>query len=264
MQPSGNRHLVGVALAATLAMTAQACGDERQVARLATPPLGEAATANALSLTRCAPATGGFTIAFTNPFFPAPVGRQWVLEGEEDGEDVKVQITVLNMTRLISGVTTRVIEEREWENDVLLEVSWNYYAQANDGSVCYYGEDVDIYENGGITHEGAWCASTAGNQPGIFVPGDPKPGDTFAMEVAPGIAEDQGKIVGSGPVTVPLARFTETLRIEESSPLDQGKGYKVFASGTGMVIDGPLGLTGLNQTSGAPEQPVLTQQVCGS
>jgi hypothetical protein len=264
MQPSGDRLLVGVALAVTLAMTAQACGDEEEAARLATTPLAEPATATVLSLARCAPGVGGFTIAFTNPFFPAPVGRQWVLEGEEDGEDVKVQITVLNMTRLISGVTTRVIEEREWENDELLEVSWNYYVQASDLSVCYYGEDVDIYEDGGITHEGAWCASTPGNQPGIFLPGDPKPGETFAMEVAPGIAEDRGKVVGSGPVTVPLARFTETLRIEESSPLDQGKGYKVFGSGTGMVVDGPLGLTGLNQTAGVPDAPSLTQQFCGT
>jgi hypothetical protein len=262
MQWSRERVPVGVIAAVSMAVVL-ACS-EGPAARLMAAPVAGANTANVLSVARCAPGAGGFTIAFTNTYFPAPVGRQWVYEGEEDGAEVALQITVLNMTRVIAGVTTRVIEEREWEDDELLEVSWNYYAQASDGSVCYYGEDVDIYEEGGITHEGAWCAATPGNLPGIFVPGDPQPGQTFAMELAPGIAEDQGKVVGSGPVTVPFGRFTETLRIEESNPLESGKGWKVFAAGVGMVIDGPLALEEVNQTAGVPDAPSLTGQVCGS
>lgn len=216
-----------------------------------------------LSVARCAQSAGGFTTAFTHPyFFPDVLGYQAVLEGEEDGESEQVQITVLAQTRDVGGVTTRVIEEREWVDGTLVEVSWNYYAQANDGSICYFGEDVDIYENGNIVHTGAWCA-VGGNQPGIFLPVELQPGTKFQMEIAPD-AMDVGTIVGIGPVTVPFSRFEETIRVREFNPLDGDKGFKVFVNGVGLVVDGPVELTAVNQTNGIPQQPVLTGQVCGS
>jgi hypothetical protein len=60
-----------------------------------------------------------------------PFDYQWTLEGEEDGVPVKLLITVLDEMRLIDGIMTRVVEEREWEDDELVEVSWNYFAVAN-------------------------------------------------------------------------------------------------------------------------------------
>ena len=119
-----------------------------------------------LSLARCAPSQGGFTLVSTNPYFPLDVGRQLILTGEEDGESVVLQVTVLDRTRTIAGVTTRVVEEREFHDGELAEVSWNYHVQAADGTICYYGEDEDAYEDGGISHEGTWCADQPGNQAG--------------------------------------------------------------------------------------------------
>ena len=155
------------------------------------------------------------------------------------------------------------LEEREFVDNTLAEVTWNYHAQASDGTVCYFGEDVDVYENGTITHAGAWCG-VGPNQPGIFVPANPQVGMEFQMEVAPGVAHDEGRIVGSGPVTVPFGRFTNTIRIREFNPLDAGKDYKVLAAGVGFVIDGSQVLTDINQTSGAPPQPSLTLIACGT
>ena len=220
--------------------------------------------ARALDLSRCAVVTGhDFTTSFTHPyFFPETVGHQLVLEGEEDGEDVRVQITVLRFFQEVGRPSTRVIEEREWVNGALREVSWNYYAQASDGSVCYFGEDVDIYaESGAISHVGAWC-SWLSNQAGIFLPAELAVGTRFQMEVAPGIAIDEGRIVGSGPVTVPYGRFTETLRVRESNPLDGDVGFKVYARGVGLVVDDQLKLTAINTTSGDPESWISVQS-CG-
>jgi hypothetical protein len=221
-------------------------------------------TAQALPLDRCAPSAGGFTTNFTHPYFPAPVGQQALYTGEEGDEEVTLKITVLDQLRSIAGVTTRVIEEREWIDGLLVEVSWNYYAQASDGSVCYYGEDVDIYEDGGISHEGAWCGATPGNLPGIFLPADPRPGMKFVMELAPGIAEDEGEIVGSGPVKLGSQRYENTIRVREFNPLDGDKGFKVYAEGVGLIVDGPVELQSVTTTSGVPEQPVLVVQSCGS
>ena len=183
-------------------------------------------------------------------------------EGEEDDVPVSLLITVLGETRLIDGVTTRVIEEREWEDGELLEVSWNYFAQAADGTVCYFGEDVDIFEDEQISHKGAWCADEAGSMPGIFMPADPQPGMTYQTEFGPG-AQDQVKIVGSGPVTVPYGPFPETIRWREFNPLDGDKGYKVFAEGFGLVIDESLLLVDFEEDASAPGPPLPTDQSCG-
>jgi hypothetical protein len=222
------------------------------------------AAAKKLDVSRCATTNPGFTTAFTNPFFlHGTVGYQLVLEADEDGHHTRNEMTILNVTRNVGGVTVRVLEEREFVDKTLTEVTWNYHVQASDGSICYFGEDVDAYENGTITHEGAWCGVGA-NQPGIFIPADPQQGMEFQQEVAPGIAMDEARIVGKGPVTVPFGTFRNTIRIREFNPLDGGKAFKVLAEGVGFVIDGSQVLTAINQTSGAPPQPTLTLIACGT
>ena len=125
-----------------------------------------------LDVSRCATTNTGFTTNFTHPYFGStPVGNQLVLEADEGGEHTRNEVTVLALTRNIGGVTARVIEEREFTNGTLAEVTYNYFVQASDGSICYYGEDVDAYENGTVTHEGAWCG-VGPNQPGIFLPAE--------------------------------------------------------------------------------------------
>ena len=220
------------------------------------------ATTKRLDVRRCAPGPG-FTVVSTNPWFPLDVGRQLVLEGEEEGETLTNVVTVLNVTRTIQGVVTRVVEEREFLNGELSEVTWNYHVQAPDGSICYYGEDVDVYTDAGITHEGAWCPG-GDNQPGIFMPADPKPGMEYQNEVAPGIALDEARIVGAGPTTVPFGRFEETIRIREFDPLTGDKDHKVHARGVGIIVDGPLELIDVRQTSGTPLLPTITDPQCGT
>lgn len=224
-----------------------------------------AAQRNAVDPALCDPTAGGFASTSTNPWFPMLAGDQWSYAGEEDGVPVTLLITVLGLTRTIEGVSTRVVEEREWEDGELLEVSWNYIAQAGDGTICYFGEDVDIYEEGGgISHDGAWCADEPSNAPGILMPAEPRPGLEFPLEIAPGVAEDMARIVGAGPTSVVAGRFDETIRFRETNPLDGDVGYKVFASGAGMIVDGPLELLSFTAGAPAPGAPVPTDPVCGS
>jgi hypothetical protein len=228
-------------------------------------------------LSVCSPTAANFPspLTSTNPYFPIVVDYQWTLEGEEDGVPVKLVMTVLDETRLIDGVTTRVVEEREWEDDELSEVSWNYFAETADGTVCYFGEDVDDIEEGEVfDHEGRWCAEDDPdvNRAGIIMPADPQPGMTFQNEDAPDAgALDQAKIVGSGPVTVPYdgsTRFTETIRFREFNPDEKEKDYKVFAKDLatgfgGIIIDEVLALTNFTQNAVDPGDPI-SEQVCGS
>jgi hypothetical protein len=222
------------------------------------PSSAVGARAEPLPLSLCDPGQNTFSLTIDNPFFPLPVGQQWVYSGKEQGQTIGLRITVLGETEsFYSGrnkVDTRVVEELEWEDadgdgvvdrdEFVIEVSRNYYAQTGEGTVCYFGEDVDIFqEDGSVTHEGAWRADDPGNAPGIFMPADPAVGMTFQQEVAPGIAEDEATIVRSGStVRVPAGTFTDTITVRDFNPLDGSKGTKVYARHVGLVRDGPLDL----------------------
>ena len=194
-----------------------------------------------LDIAVCDPVAGGpFSLIIDNEFFPLVVGTQLVLEGVEDGETIRVEITVLDETEDVAGVTTRVLEEAEFVDDELAEISRNFFVQAADGTVCYFGEDVDIYEDGVVvSHEGEWRAGENGNLPGIFMPSIPDIGMVFSNEFAPGVAEDQAEVIALGEeIDVPAGIFDDTLTLEECNPLeDAERDIKVFVRGIGLAID---------------------------
>jgi hypothetical protein len=201
-----------------------------------------------LDIAVCQPSAGPFSSSITNPYFPAAVGNQWVLEGTEQGKAVVLQITALNSTEVVAGVTTRVVEERETQDGALVEVSRNFFAQAPDGTVCYYGEDVDIYEGGVVTsHEGQWRAGVAGALSGIFMPASPAKGQAFEQEVAAGVARDRVEIVAAGETTaVPFGTFSNTIRFRETTPLEPGvESTKVYVNTLGPIVDDVVRLTGM-------------------
>ena len=219
-----------------------------------------AAPTETLDPARCDPGQAFFT-TIDNTYFPLPAGQVWAFTGKEQGQNIGLQITVTGNTaefyRGPNRVTTLEVEELEFEDtdedgfpdpdEPLIERSLNYYAQTAAGDVCYFGESVDIFEDGEIvSHEGAWRADDRGNAPGIFMPHDPAVGQTFAQERAPGVAEDEATITRIGQtVTVPAGTFTDTLRTRDFNPLDGSRGTKVYAPDVGLIIDGPLNLVRL-------------------
>jgi len=193
-----------------------------------------------IDISVCDPSAGPFSLLIDNEFYPLFVGDELVLEGDDDGEFLEVIITVLDETELVAGVTTRVVEEAEFVDGEVLEISRNFFAQAPNGTVCYFGEDVDVYEDGIIVgHPGQWRAGENGNLPGIVMPANPQVGDIYAQEFAPGIASDQSEVVALGEtITVPAGTFSDTLTTLECNPIDNGAlDDKAYVSGIGLAID---------------------------
>ena len=182
-----------------------------------------------------------------NPYFILEPGYQLVLE---DGSE-RLVITVLNETKTVTGVETRVVEERETKNGALVEVSRNYFAiSRRTNSVFYFGEDVDMYEKGTVvSHEGAWLAGAGGARFGLMMPGLPLVGARYYQEIAPRVAMDRAEIVAlSGRLTTPAGSFGDVLRIEETTPLERGvREYKLYAPGVGLVQDGSLKLVRISK-----------------
>jgi hypothetical protein len=194
----------------------------------------------------CDPRAGGFSLEIDNEFFPLPVGHRVTLEGEEGSAHLVVRITSLDETETVAGVETRVVEEFESKDGNVVEISRNFFAQAADGTVCYFGEDVDIYDGAGnvTSHSGEWRAGEDENLPGVFMPPSLEVGQAFRQEIAPGIAEDQSKVIALGVrMEVPAGIFEDTATLRDGSPLDGGTGEKVYARGIGLIVDGPARLT---------------------
>lgn len=188
----------------------------------------------------CDPDAGPFLLVIDNGFFPVLVGSETVLEGVDDeGILFRVVTTVPGDTEMVAGVNTRVLVETESEDGEIVEVSRNFFAQAPDGTVCYFGEDVDIFEDGEIVaHDGAWRAGENGNLPGIAMPGEPEVGMVFQQEFAPGVAEDQTEILALGEeIDVPAGTFDDTLTAEDCNALDGSTDIKVYVDGIGLAID---------------------------
>jgi hypothetical protein len=189
----------------------------------------------------CSLQAGPFTLEIDNPFLPLAVGSVHVMEGEEDGAALSVTRTVLDETEQVGGVTTRVLQEREEEEGEVVEISRNFIAQAADGSVCYFGEDVDIYEGGEIVaHEGAWRAGSGDAQPGILMPAEPELGMTYAQEIAVDMdAWDHASHVAEGAsITVPAGTYDDTIQTIEWTPIEPlDISRKAYARGVGMIVD---------------------------
>jgi hypothetical protein len=158
----------------------------------------------------------------------------------------KLVIRVLADTLDVDGVTTRVVEEREWKGDQLVEVSRNYYARdPRSGDVYYFGEDTDSYKHGRIVnHEGSWRHGRRGAAFGLMMPGTPAVGMKFYEEQATGVAMDRGEIVAVGQtLATPAGRFDGVVKVRETTPLEPlSREYKFYAPGVGLVQDGDMKL----------------------
>ncbi|MDO8586192.1 MAG: hypothetical protein Q7T82_04050 [Armatimonadota bacterium] len=172
-----------------------------------------------------------------NPFFILEPGYRLLL----GNEDTRLIITVLNKTKTIKGVTTRVVEEREFLNGVLIERSLNYFAiSRRNNSVFYFGEDVDIFTPGEpVSHEGAWLAGVNGAREGLIMPGIALLGARYAQEIAPDVALDRAEIVGVDQTRqVPAGLFRRVIETLETTPLEPGhKESTWYAPGVGLIQD---------------------------
>jgi hypothetical protein len=191
----------------------------------------------------------------SNPHFILQPERQLVYAGG----DTELFITVLEKTRQIRlpiagrlrTVTTAVVEEREFEDGDIVEVSRNFLAICEKtGDVFYFGEQVDIYEDGVIVgHEGQWLAGRAGARPGILMPGTFLLGSRYFQEVAPGVALDRAEHTAEGlEVETGAGDFRGCVEVTETTPLDPGaESTKVYCPGVGLAVDGDLVLDEISE-----------------
>src|SRR5262245_22926813 len=95
-----------------------------------------------------------FSATIDNPYFPLEVGTVYVYEVTESGE--QVEVTVTDETREVMGVTCRVVHDVASIEGTVVEDTYDWYAQDDDGTVWYFGEDTTEFDGPDSTTEGSW------------------------------------------------------------------------------------------------------------
>lgn len=206
-----------------------------------------------------------------NALFPLVPGQRRILEGDEGDAEIYLQITTCyddgsNCSTLDGtpvpgvyhiaalGIDTRVLEEREYEDGELIEISHNWFARcAENNAVFYFGEAVQIIEDGEVVDSaGAWEAGVDDARAGVVMPGLFLLGSRYFQEVAPGVAADRAEnIAADEDVELELDGIPTVLEgcavvFETSDLTSADRSGKTYCPGYGLVVDDAAELTGAN------------------
>ncbi len=181
-----------------------------------------------------------FVRRVTNPFFPLKPGTTFTYQGSTDGIPTSNVTYVTHDTKRILGVTTIVVHDQAFENGVLVEDTFDWYAQDKAGNVWYFGEDTKELDASGnvISTEGSWEAGVDGAQPGIIMLVHPQVGDRYYQEFYPGVAEDQAKVLSlDASVCVAYGCFNNILVTKDWTQLEPGVvENKYYAKNVGFIL----------------------------
>jgi hypothetical protein len=212
---------------------ASAAQDPGQIAQAAATPL--------LALYRTAPNVIRtlFVRNVTNDFFPLAPGTTFFYEGTKDGVPTRDEVYVKHRTIRILNITCTIVHDRVFENNVLVEDTFDYYAQDVDGNVWYFGEDTKELDKNGrvVSTEGTWRAGVNGAAPGLVMEAHPAAGDRYFQEIAAGVGEDVANVRSLNSSTcVPFDCFNHVLRIRETNRFEPGVvDQKYYARGIGFI-----------------------------
>ncbi|MHA7223865.1 hypothetical protein ACX80S_16335 [Arthrobacter sp. RHLT1-20] len=225
---------------------------------LGTLTVGTAAAATAAPNPQelCGP---GSAIKFNRADFPAnPVidnkwltlkpGMQFTTTGEVKSADGSVSAhsvvhTVTGLTKVINGVKTQVLWDRDYSDGVLAESELAFFAQSKkSGSVWLFGEYPEEYENGKLA--GAPSTFISGidkTQAGIAMQGAPHRNSPAVVQAyAPSVDFlDCGRVLYKNQrVCVKTGCYNDVMVIDEYNPLDPpsaGHQRKFYSAGTGLI-----------------------------
>jgi hypothetical protein len=173
----------------------------------------------------------------TNPLFPISRLRSAVLLGHAGGRPFRSETTLLPGTETIirngQKIETLVSQYVAYLDGRLEEVARDRYAQADDGSVWYFGEDVMDYRNGAVAiTEGTWLAGKEGPV-AMIMPAHPRVGDVFRLENVTGIVFEEVKVRAVGQTVQSAGGPVAGAILAEELHADGSYDHKIYAPSHG-------------------------------
>jgi hypothetical protein len=89
-----------------------------------------------------------FVDVVDNPLYPLAPGSRWVYEGATDEGTERIEVVVTDERKEVMGVSTVVVRDTATLDGEVIEDTYDWFAQDQDGNVWYFGEDTTAYEGG--------------------------------------------------------------------------------------------------------------------
>ena len=179
-----------------------------------------------------------------NPWFPMPPGTQFVYRGStlEGKERIhhSTKFTVTDLTKVIDGVRTIIVWDRDYSGGVLVETELAMFAQDTAGNIWHFGQYPEEYEGGRFVKAPAWVAGYEGARTGITIKANPQIGSSsYSQGYAPPPINwiDRARVYKTDQQTcVPFGCYEDVLVTEEFEKDKPGAfQLKFYASGVGNV-----------------------------
>src|SRR5688500_4174642 len=165
------------ALAAALLVLLTGCGAAGEANPEKIGPEG----VDELTIPTPSPDPADFVGTVDNPWLPLTPGRVWTYDVSGSAA-TRIEVSVASTPVTVDGVPCVVVHtEATDDRGRAVRQEDAYYAQDRRGNVWLLGEDGD---------DRSWRAGEDGAQAGLAMPATPRVGDGYAMERAPGVAED--------------------------------------------------------------------------
>jgi hypothetical protein len=181
----------------------------------------------------------------TNPLHPTGTLTQTVYGGREGGKPFRSEVSLLPQTKTIiwngQAISALTSQYFAFSDGRIVEVALDWYAQADDGSVWYLGEDVFNYENGALQdNEGSWVAGKQA-PPAMIMPAHPRKGAVYRTENDPPKVFEEVTVTSTGKtVEGPSGSIAGAITVDELH-LDGSHESKTFAPGYGEFSTGAPG-----------------------
>jgi len=183
-----------------------------------------------------------------NPYLPLTTFTRCELRGTaDDGTRERSVKTLLQKAKPfdVAGrrVEAAVIRDNAYEDGELVETTLDYYAQADDGTVYYLGEQVKNLKNGKVVDtNGTWLFGRDTDRTGVAMPADPQPGDRYRFEDVPGVTMESNRVEERGLRAKVDGRIVEdVVRIQEFIQPEGAVEHKTYAPGLGVIAEYPPG-----------------------
>jgi hypothetical protein len=185
-------------------------------------------------------------VTVSNQWLPLPPGMESVLDGavtDKDGSTPhRIVVTVSDVTKVIDGVRTLVVLERDFSDGQLEEEELAFVAQDSDGTVWNVGEYPEEYVDGKFAGApSTWIPGNEEAREGISMQAVPEEGTpSYLQGYAPKIQfEDRGQVFKANQETcVRTGCYQNVLVVDEYNPAEQpqdGHQFKYHAPGVGVV-----------------------------
>jgi hypothetical protein len=187
----------------------------------------------------------------TNKWTPMPPGLALTFKGEVNGAEGRHPhldiFIVTGLTKVIDGIRTRVIWDRDIDEGSLQESELAFEAQDDRGNVRNMGEYPELYEDGHL--QGApstWIAGIGDAKAGLLMHANPHLGTpAYLQGLSPSIGfKDKAVVYRVDQATcVPVGCFAHVLVTKEWNTYQPDEGFqlKYYAPGLGNVNIAPLG-----------------------